>query len=105
MARGKVLTAIESERIRALLEKLEKAHYFSKDEGVDLINMLKVFDEYGEEIAAVVEREKARRLWAKLRKQGWAVIVFALTTVTMVGGTWKVIQEYGSGFLKWAGFR
>jgi hypothetical protein len=94
------LTREDVERIKEMLEKFEQfklAHVFTAEQGEAIRRIIQTFDSYGEEIQAIIEREQASVLMAKLRLKYWSIVrwflaAFVAIVAAMQSWDWIVLK-------------
>ncbi len=84
----------ELEKVRELLKKLDQKHFPSESEMEALRDILT-----SDEFKTLIEREKSRKLWSKIRLQSYRIIVIILGTVASLGAAVSAIQVLLENFL------
>jgi hypothetical protein len=84
----------ELEKVRDLLRKLDENHFPTHSEMEALRDILT-----SDEFKTLIEREKSRKLWAKVRLQGYRIVVIILGTVASLGAAASTIQVFLENFL------
>lgn len=83
------LTPEHIEQLKKLLERFEAmkaAHMFTVEEARAIQGVVETFEKHGAEISAIIAREQARIVWAKIRIQLWVALKWLLTTLALVFG-------------------
>jgi hypothetical protein len=93
----KNLTASEVSRLRELLPKVEAAHLFPRDQIEALRSILELHEDFGDEIRALVERERTSRLWAKARVQMFRAAQWFIVTATGFITAWIAFSNWLNG--------
>jgi hypothetical protein len=93
------LTRDDVLQIKELLEKFEElkaAHVFTPEDAEAIKRIVDTFDKHGPEIEAIILKEQASQLWAKLRLKYWSVVKWFLgaflTLVAAIQGWQQIIE-------------